>query len=109
MHRHLRHGHVEKVYENGLAHRLRKPGLHAVQQQPLNVLDEDGTLLGESFADLFAGRQLVVELNAVRALADEHVAQLLGCLRAPRLGHGLPVNFGAPVLAIRKFVLTDAA
>ena len=109
LHRHLRHGHVEKVYENGLAHRLRKQGLHAVQQQPLNVLDEDGTLLGEFFADLFVERQLVVELKAVRALADEHVAQLLGYLRASRIEHGLLVNFGAPVLEIRKFVLTDAA
>ena len=27
LHRHLRHGHLEKVYENGLAHRLRKDGV----------------------------------------------------------------------------------
>jgi hypothetical protein len=27
LHRHLRHGHLEKVYENGLAHRLCKMGL----------------------------------------------------------------------------------
>ncbi len=27
LHRYLRHGHLEKVYENGLAHRLRKAGL----------------------------------------------------------------------------------
>ena len=107
LHRHLRHGHVEKVYENGLAHRLRKQGLHAVQQQPLNVLDEDGTLLGEFFADLFVEHQLVVELKAVRCLADEHVAQLLGYLRASRLEHGLLVNFGTPVLEISKFVLSD--
>ncbi len=107
LHRHLRHGHIEKVYENGLAHRLRKQGLHAVQQQPLNVLDEDGTLLGEFFADLFVEHQLVVELKAVRCLADEHVAQLLGYLRASRLEHGLLVNFGTPVLEIRKFVLSD--
>ena len=78
-----------------------------MQQQPLNVLDEDGTLLGEFFADLFVEHQLVVELKAVRCLADEHVAQLLGYLRASRLEHGLLVNFGTPVLEIRKFVLSD--
>ena len=27
LHRYLRHGHLEKVYENGLLHRLRKAGL----------------------------------------------------------------------------------
>jgi GxxExxY protein len=41
------HGHFEKVYENALAHRLRKTGLNVGQQHPLSVYDEDGTLLGE--------------------------------------------------------------
>jgi GxxExxY protein len=107
LHRHLRHGHVEKVYENGLAHRLRKQGLRAVQQYPINVSDEDGTLLGEFAADLFVEQRLIVELKAVRALASEHVAQLIGYLRASRTEHGLLINFGAPRLEIRKFVLSD--
>jgi len=108
LHRHLRHGHVEKVYENGLAHRLRQQGLDAVQQHPLHVFDEDGTVLGEFFCDLFVHQQLMVELKAVRTLADEHVAQLLGYLRASRLEHGLLINFGSPVLQVRKYALTDA-
>jgi GxxExxY protein len=107
LHRHLRHGHVEKVYENGLAHRLRKQGLEVLQQHPLNVLDEDGTLLGAFFADLFVGQQLVIELKACRGLVDEHVAQLLGYLRAARIEHGLLINFGAPKLEVRKFALSD--
>lgn len=106
--RHLRHGHVEKVYENGLFHRLRKQGIPVIQQHPLNVLDEDGTLLGEFAADLFVNRQLIVELKACRALADEHTAQLLGYLRASRIEHGLLINFGSPKLDIRKYVLSDA-
>lgn len=107
LHRHLRHGHVEKVYENGLANRLRKQGFIAIQQHPLNVYDEDGTLLGAFFADLFVENCLIVELKAVRTLADEHVAQLLGYLRASRMEHGLLLNFGSPKLQIRKYVLTD--
>lgn len=105
---HLRHGHVEKVYENGLGHRLRKQGLQAVQQHPLTVFDGAGTVLGEFLADLFVQRQLIVELKACRALSDEHVAQLLGYLRASRVEHGLLINFGAPKLEVRKFVLSDA-
>jgi GxxExxY protein len=31
LHRFLRHGHLEKVYENGLVHRLRKLGLTVEQ------------------------------------------------------------------------------
>lgn len=108
LHKHLRHGHAEKVYENGLAQRLRKQSLMALQQHPLHVFDEDGTLLGEFFADLFVDSRLIVELKACRALVDEHVAQLLGYLRAARMEHGLLINFGSPRLEIRKYAFSDA-
>lgn len=108
LHRHLRHGHVEKVYENGLGHRLRKQGILAAQQFPLTVFDEDGIILGEYFADLFVEQRIIVELKACRALASEHVAQLLGYLRASRIEHGLLINFGSPQLEIRKFALSTS-
>jgi len=47
-------------------------------------------------------------LKAVRAIADEHVAQLLGYLRCSRMEHGLLVNFGAPRFYIKKYILSDA-
>ncbi len=107
LHQHLRHGHVEKVYENGLVNRLRKMPLMVVQQHPLSVMDTDGAVLGEFFADLFVERRLIIELKACRALVDEHIAQLLGYLRASRMEHGLLINFGSPRLEIRKFALSD--
>lgn len=107
LHCHLRHGHCEKVYENGLAHRLRKLGLLALQQYPLNVFDDDGTLLGEFSADIFVDQRIIVELKAARALVNEHVAQLLGYLRASRVEHGLLINFGAARLEVRKYALSD--
>ena len=78
LHQYLRHGHLEKVYENGLAHRLRKAQLKVEQQYPLKVYDEDGSVLGEYFADLFVESKLIVELKACKSLATEHIAQLLG-------------------------------
>lgn len=106
LHRFLRHGHLEKVYENGLANRLRKSGRNVLQQHPLQIRDEDGAVLGDYFADLVIDRQLVVELKAGKALADEHVAQLLGYLRSSGIEHGLLINFGAPKLEIRKYALS---
>ena len=109
IHRYHRHGHVEKVYENALVHRLRNQGLYIQQQCPLAVYDEDGTVLGEFFADLVIEDQLVVELKAVRAIVDEHVAQLLGYLHSSRMEAGLLVNFGAPVMSVKKYLLTAGA
>ena len=108
LHRYLRHGHLEKVYENGLANRLRKAGIQVKQQHALQVLDEDGTVLGDYFADLFVAGELIVELKACKALADEHTAQLLGYLRGSRIEHGLLINFGSSKLEIRKYILSDA-
>ena len=108
LHRYLRHGHLEKVYENGLAHRLRMQHLTVNQQHALQVKDEDGTVLGDYIADLFIEGSLIVELKACRALADEHTAQLLGYLRATRIELGLLINFGSPRMEIRKFVLSEA-
>lgn len=103
----LRHGHLEKVYENGLAHRLRKAGFTVAQQHPLPVRDADGTVLGDYLADLFIEGRLIVELKAVKAIADEHTAQILGYLRASRIEHGLLINFGAPKLEVKKYVLSN--
>lgn len=108
LHRHLRHGHAEKVYENGLANRLRKQPLDVVQQQPLKVYDEDGTLLGDFLADLFAEGRLIVELKARRALNDDHLAQLPGHHHASRCEHDPLINRGAPRLEIRKYALSDS-
>lgn len=107
LHQYLRYGHLEKVYENGLVHRLRKTGIKVEQQYPLKVYDEDGTVLGEYFADLFVESKLIVELKACKALAPEHTAQLLGYLRACHVEHGLLINFGAPRLGIKKYILSD--
>jgi len=77
------------------------------QQHPISVFDEDGTVLGDFFADLFVENQLVVELKAVRAVTDEHVAQILGYLRSSRIETGVLINFGAPVLHVKKYLMSD--
>lgn len=100
-------GHLEKIYENALAHRLRKQGLVIEQQWPLQVRDEDGTVLGDYFADLWIEGRLIVELKAVKAIINEHVAQLLGYLRSARVEHGLLINFGGAKFEIRKFAISD--
>ena len=104
VHAYLGHGHLEKVYENALAHRLRKAGLKVIQQQSLKVFDEDGTLIGDYLADLLVEDVLMVELKTAKSLAHEHEAQILGYLKASRFEHGLLINFGSARFEIRKFI-----
>ena len=105
LHVYLRHGHLEKVYENGLFHRLRKAGLQVEQQHPLRVLDDDGTVLGDYYADLFVEGCLIIELKACKTLAAEHTAQVLGYMRASCQCHALLINFGSQKIEIRKLIL----
>jgi GxxExxY protein len=105
IHKYLRNGHREQIYENALANRLRKLGIKVEQQQPLSVFDEDGTLLGSLRVDLLIEDRLICEIKGCSALVAEHRAQLLGYLRASRIEHGLLINFGAPRLEINKYIV----
>ena len=105
LHGYLRNRHLEKGYENGMAHRLRKIGLAVERQRALQVRDEDGAILGDYFADLFAKNCLILELKACKVLMSEHVAQVLGYLRASGQRDAMLINFGSSRLEIKKFVL----
>ncbi len=98
-------GHLEKVYENALVHRLRKTGLNVQQQYPLKVYDEDGAEIGDYYADLIIERVLVVELKACKTYTEEHKAQIIGYLRSSNIEHSLLINFGSYRFQIEKFIL----
>lgn len=106
IHTYLKNGHLEKIYENALAHRLTKLGLSVKQQYPLKVYDEDNFILGDFYADLFVENCLIIEIKACKMLVNEHVAQLLGYVRASRIEDGLLINFGSPKLQIKKYILS---
>jgi GxxExxY protein len=99
------HGYLEKVYENALVNRLGREKIHVQNQFPLSVYDEDGTLLGKYFADLWIEGRLAVELKACKCLTDERSAQILGYLKASGIRHGLLINFGSYRFQIRKYAL----
>ncbi len=97
------HGHLERIYENALVHRLRKRGIRVQQQFPIRVFDEDGELLGDYVSDLLIEDLLVVELKTAKTLTREHEAQLLAYLKSSKRKHGLLINFGSFRFEIRKY------
>jgi len=97
-------GYLEKVYENALSHRLRKMGMQVIQQQPITIRDEDGTIIGDYFADLVVNNNLIIELKACKTINDEHRSQVLHYLKATDIEHGLLINFGSYRFEIQKFI-----
>jgi GxxExxY protein len=99
----LGNGFLEKVYENALVHELKKAGMPVDQQKEVRVV-YDGIKVGEYFADIIVGNSVIVELKAVRALDEVHMAQCLNYLKATGLKICLLINFGRPRLQIKHFI-----
>ncbi len=97
----LGYGFNEKVYENALAIELHKAGLKAVKQQEI-VVYYDGESVGDYRADIIVNDIVILELKAVRELAEEHEAQLLNYLKATTIEVGLLLNFGPKAEFKRK-------
>jgi len=97
-------GFLEKVYENALAVELLKTGLDAHAQYPIHIYYDD-ILVGDYIADFMVENRVVVELKAVSALNEIHVAQCLNYLKATGIKVCLLVNFGKPKVEIRRLVL----
>jgi len=96
-------GFLEKVYENALAHELRKNGLAVAQQHPIKVL-YDGVVVGDFVADLLVEHEVLVELKAVKAFDDVHLAQCLNYLKATGRSLCLLLNFGTPRVQVKRVV-----
>src|SRR5271165_5813769 len=97
-------GFLEKVYENALAHELRKAGLAVAQQRGVTVM-YDGIIVGDYAVDLLVQETVIVELKAIKAVADIHRAQCINTLPATGLQVCLLLNFGNPRLEIKRIVL----
>jgi GxxExxY protein len=92
----LKHGFLEKCYENAMVHEMRKAGLKVQQQVALQVW-YDGIVVGEYFADLIVEDAILVELKAVESLAAIHSAQCINYLAATKIPLCLLINFGRRV------------
>jgi GxxExxY protein len=96
-------GFMEKVYENAMFVELTAAGIVARQQHPI-VVRYRGAVVGDYVADLLVEECVLVELKAVKALDDIHVAQCLNYLKATGLHVCLLINFGRAKIEIKRLV-----
>jgi len=96
-------GFLEKVYENALAHELKKAGLAAEQQREIEVR-YDKVVVGHYVADLMVNDSVIVEIKAVKAFDEIHYAQCLNYLKATGMRICLLINFGSPKVQVKRFI-----
>lgn len=88
----LGYGFLEKVYENAMMIELRKLGLTALSQQPVEVFYEEENV-GYYVADIIVENLVIVELKAGEWIIEDHEAQLTNYLRATDKEVGLLLGF----------------
>ena len=104
VHREMGPGFLESIYENSMKVALRKRGLEFEYQQEVRVYYE-GEEVGLHRLDLIVQKEIIIELKAISAHEDVHVAQVRSYRKATGLHVGLLLNFNAPTLIIKRIVL----
>jgi GxxExxY protein len=108
VHRHLGPGLLEAIYERAMQIELDHREIPYRAQVPVPMLYK-GEPVGDFYADLIVAGRVIVELKAVSALNNAHLAQVLSYLGATRLHLGLLINFNEATLVKGvKRVVRDA-
>ena len=85
-------GLAEKVYENALCIELEEMGVPYVRQKELPV-EYKGHNIGNYIADIMVDDKIILELKAVNAITQEHVAQTLNYVNLTHSKVGYILNF----------------
>ncbi len=107
VHRHLRHGFLEAVYQEALALEFTERDIPFQREADL-IIRYKGRALGcEYRADFLCFDAVVVELKALSTLVSGHHAQVINELKATDYRVGLLLNFGTPTLQYLRFVRSE--
>lgn len=87
-------GFLEAVYQECLEIELATQGIPFVRQAELAICNKSRLLKQKYIPDFVLFGKIVLEIKAIKALADEHRAQVHNYLKATGMRLGLLVNFG---------------
>lgn len=93
VHRALGPGLLESAYEECLFYELMKANVYVEKQKGLPLVYEEVKLDIGYRTDLIIENKLIVEIKAVEALNDIHLAQILTYLKLSKCKLGLLINF----------------
>tara|TARA_B100000683_G_scaffold204603_1_gene198169 strand:- start:740 stop:1111 length:372 start_codon:yes stop_codon:yes gene_type:complete len=98
VHKQLGPGLLESAYESCLYFELQSIGLKVERQKPLPLIYNEIKLEAGYRVDLLVESKIVVEVKAVDAIADIHIAQVLTYLKLSGCKLGLLLNFNTLLL-----------
>jgi GxxExxY protein len=98
VHRELGPGLLESSYEECLYYELVQAGLLVEKQKPLPLVYKEVKLECGYRIDLMIEKKVIVEVKAVEALNDIHMAQILTYLKLSKVKLGLLMNFNVTLL-----------
>ncbi len=107
VHRVLGNGFQEKIYQRALAIEMKNQRLEFMREMEMPIFYEEYEI-GTRRVDFFVENKIMVELKAMSALDDTHLAQAINYLEAYRMEVGLLINFGAKSLQFKRVVKTNA-
>ncbi|TFG42578.1 MAG: GxxExxY protein [Gemmatimonadales bacterium] len=96
-------GFLESIYQGALEIELEMRGIEFQRQLEVAVRYR-GEVVGRHRLDLLVEESVVVELKAVSAVLEAHLAQLRSYLKATDTKVGILLNFSTPVLGVRRVV-----
>jgi GxxExxY protein len=105
VHRTLGNGFQEVIYQRALAIEMAAQGLEFAREQEMQVFYK-GVEIGTRRVDFFIAGVVMVELKALVALEDVHLAQAKNYLEAYGLEVGLLINFGGRSLEFKRVFRT---
>ncbi|MGV8914214.1 MAG: GxxExxY protein [Kaistella sp.] len=93
VHKTLGAGLLESAYEECMFYELTQTGLFIEKQKPMPLIYHDVKLNVGYRLDILVERKFVLEIKAVEALNDIHLAQILTYLRLSNCKLGMLINF----------------
>ncbi len=97
------YGFLEKAYQRAMQAELINRGVKAELESRIKVVYK-GTVVGDSLADLFVEKSVLVELKVARTYNAEDEPQLLNEMKATGIKVGLLIDFGRSKVEFRRFV-----
>jgi len=106
VHNELGNGFQEVIYQRALAWEMSQRDLTFARELEMDIFYKNlPEPIGRRRADFVVEDKVLVELKAVKAIEDVHLAQTLNYLKAYRLSVGLLINFGGKSLIFKRLVL----